>query len=346
MTTLTRRSAAWLLLAVSGLSLTVAWVLASPVGASPDEPAHIFYSWGTVTGQTVVNEHLVTIPVGRRATQVLVPAKLLQYPEPACYAFKPAKPVTQCTPLRADNEQGVLQASYMSRYPPLFYGVEGAVLRAEVAVGLSGPQVLYGARLASGVLCLLTVVFGIFLLSRRFPAQVVLLITLLALPATVWFLAGSVNPNGLEITSAFLLAAAVLSARVDYAAGLRSVTPILAIPLGTLLLAWSRPLSWVWAALILGLLLVPTPARDGVPWRRRLPVRALGATAFTVTVVVLASSMAWFIYALGIRSAERGPAPWGGLNPVGRVIVLLLHTGTIISEQVGTFGWLDTPLPT
>lgn len=77
MTTPLRRRAAWLFLAVAGLSLALAWMLASPVGASPDEQAHIDYAWGTVTGQTVVGEQLVTIPGGRTATSVQVPQKLL-----------------------------------------------------------------------------------------------------------------------------------------------------------------------------------------------------------------------------------------------------------------------------
>jgi hypothetical protein len=58
------RGAAWLLLTLSGLLLSVAWVLASPIGASPDEGAHIVYAWGTVTGQTVTGEHLVTVTGG------------------------------------------------------------------------------------------------------------------------------------------------------------------------------------------------------------------------------------------------------------------------------------------
>jgi Predicted membrane protein (DUF2142) len=351
MTTASRRSVAWLLLTLSGLSLSVAWVLASPIGASPDEAAHINYAWGTVTGQTVSREHLVTIAQGRTATRVQVPQSLLQYPEPACYATHPERPVTPCLPIPADTKQEAIQASYMSRYPPLYYGIEGAELRVASAVGLSGPRVLYGARLASAVLSWLTVAFGVFLLAKRFPARVVLLATLLALPAMTWFLAGSVNPNGIEIAAAFLLAAGVLSMRVDLARGLRSVAAILAIPLGTLLLAWSRPLSWVWASLILALLLVPNSQRDDKSWRQRLPVRRLGATATTATVLVLVSSMAWFVYALQVRAAEQGThltttAAWAGLPPVARPVVLLLHVGTMVSEQIGTFGWLDTPLPT
>lgn len=348
MTTPLRRSAAWLLLTVSGLSLAVAWVLASPVGASPDEQAHIAYAWGTVTGQTVVGEQIVTIPGGRTATLVHVPQKLLQYPPPGCYAAHPERPVTQCAPIPADNRQMVPQASYMSRYPPLFYAFEGLELRAATAVDLSGPRVLYGARLVAAVLSLLVVGSGVFLLSRRFPDRIVVLATLLALPATAWFLAGSVNPNGLEIAAAFLLAAAVLAVRVDHGLGARSVTAVLAVPIGTLLLAWTRPVSWVWAALILGLLLVPTGPKDGDSWRRRLPVRRLGAVAGAATVLVLVSSMLWFGYATQLRSSEQARVnheTWTGLKAVGGVILLLLHSGKIVAEQVGTFGWLDTPLP-
>jgi hypothetical protein len=243
----------------------------------------------------------------------------------------------------------VTQASYMSRYPPLFYAVEGVVLRAGTAVDLSGPRVLYGARLATAVLSLIAVGYGLFLLSRRFPDRVVVLATLLALPATAWFLAASVNPNGLEIAAAFLLAAGVLAVRVDHAVGIRSVAAVIAVPLGTLLLAWTRPLSWVWASLILGLLLVPTGQSDGESWRARLPARRLGAVAFAATVLILTSAMAWFGYALQIRASESAAqvdrAAWTGFKAVGGVILLLLHCGTIVSEQVGTFGWLDTPLP-
>jgi hypothetical protein len=347
-TTPLRRRAAWLFLAVSGLSLALAWMLASPVGASPDEQAHIDYAWGTVTGQTVVGEQLVTLPDGRTATSVQVPQKLLQFPPPGCYAFHPDKPVTQCAPSPADNLQLVTQPSYMSRYPPLFYAVEGAALRAATAGDLSGPRVLYGARLVAAVLSLLAVLGGVFLLARRFPGRVVVLATLFALPSTAWFLAASVNPNGLEIAAAFLLAAGVLALRVDHAIGARSLGAVLAIPIGTLLLVWSRPVSWVWATLILGLLLVPTSQKDGESWKRRLPVRSLGALAATATALLLAGSVAWFGYALQIRAsdpARLNAGGWGGLNPVGRVLLLVLHSGTIVTEQIGTFGWLDTPLP-
>ena len=343
---LLRRNAAWLLVAVSGLALVVAWVLASPVGASPDEPAHISYSWGTVTGQTIADERLVRIPA--RATQIQIPNKLLQYPDPKCYQFLPGTPTAQCSPLPPDNLQAADVNSYMSRYPPLFYGVEGAVLRLGAAANLSGPHVLYAGRLAAAILNWVIVAFGVFLLARRFPWRAVLMVALLGFPAMAWFMAASVNPNGLEAAAAFLLAAGVLSLRVDHTVGVRSLAAIISIPLGTLLLAWTRPLSWEWACLLLALLLVPTSRSDGQSWRLRLPMRTLGAVAGVITALLLAGSIAWFGYALQIRSehADLDSAGWIGLNPLHRVILLLLHSGTIVSEQVGNFGWTDTPLPT
>ena len=347
MALLPRRHTAWVLLAISGLSLAFAWALASPVGASPDEPAHVWYAWGTVTGQTFASEHLVPIVPGEMATAIQVPQKLLQHPDPSCYMAKPRLPVNACIPIPTDNGHLVTRKSYMTRYPPLYYAVEGAVLRTGVTANLSGSRVLYGARLASAILSWLTVVFGVFLLARRFPARMVLLATLLALPAMTWFLAASVNPNGLEIAAAFLLAAGVLSMRFDFAAGVRSAAAVVAVPLGTLLLAWSRPLSWVWTALILALLLVPCGPSEGQSWRKRLPILKLGTAATAATILVLASSMVWFVYAIQIRTeATVNVAGWVALNPFERIGLLLVGLGAIASEQIGNFGWEDTPLPT
>jgi hypothetical protein len=236
----------------------------------------------------------------------------------------------------------------MSRYPPLFYVIEGGVLRSSTAVNLSGLRVLYGARLAAAALSLFAAGLGVFLLTRRFPDNVVLLATLLALPATAWFLTSSVNPNGLEIAAAFLLAAGVLCVRIDSSIGVRSISAVLAVPLGTLLLAWARPLSWLWASLILGLLLVPTHHSADSAWWRRLPVRRLGTGAGTATALLLGSAMVWFGYSLQIHSPEArqvAETAWTVLNPVGQVFLVVLHSGRIVSEQIGVFGWLDTPLP-
>lgn len=386
MTRLLERNAAWLLIALAGSFLSLAWMLASPVGASPDEPAHITYAWGTATGQTVLGEKLVpttesfpyawsavtsqtrkkvvkgkpayTVETREQldirsrkysATSVQQPQKLLQYPAPTCYRFHADRPVKACLKIPPDNDVLVAKTSYMTRYPPLFYAIEGAQLRTATAIGFSGPAVLYGARLTSVVVTLLTVGFGVFLLARRFPGYVVALVSLLALPPMAWFLAGSVNPSGVEIAAAFLLAAAVLALRVDHARGGFSVAAILAVPLGTLLLAWTRPLSWVWASLILCLLLVPTGHGKGEPWTRRLPVRRLGIAAFAATALILASAMVWFGYAYPLRSSESGavsvPPAWAGLNPIERIVLLILRTGGIASEMIGNFGWLDTPLP-
>jgi hypothetical protein len=100
---------------------------------------------------------------------------------------------------------------------------------------------------------------------------------------------------------------------------------------------------------MLGLLLVPVARRDGESWTQRLPARLVGVIATAATVLVLASAMVWFGWALQIRNlttAYADPASWTVLNPLERIIVLLLRSGPIVLEEIGNFGWLDTPLPT
>src|SRR5262249_51185280 len=107
-----RMRSVWGLLAAAGILLSVAWVLASPVGASPDEPAHISYAWGTVTGQTLAGERLGSLHEGRPMTVVWIPQKLQQYPEPGCYAFHPEKPVSWCSQNPPDSADLVVQETY------------------------------------------------------------------------------------------------------------------------------------------------------------------------------------------------------------------------------------------
>jgi hypothetical protein len=47
-----------------------------------------------------------------------------------------------------------------------------------------------------------------------------------------------------------------------------------------------------------------------------------------------------------LEQANVDPAGWAGLNPLARVTLLLLGSGSMASEQIGNFGWADTPLPT
>lgn len=354
-------SGPWLLLVAVGL-LCSAYALASPVGASVDEPAHLVYAWGTATGQVAPGHERPSVGVGGRSeVRVDVPQALLRFPSQDCYRGRPEQPVTYCRPLPPDVRVPVEVTTYMVRYPPVYYAAEGLVLRAGLAVGLPGHRVLILARLASVLFGLLVLAWAAALLARRVPVRPLVLGLALGLTPTAMILLASINPNGFEVAAAVLLAAAVLALRVDLARGVRGRGPVVAVPLGTLLLAGSRPLSWVWAGALLATLLVSVPAgsavsgpSDGDPavrrWSRRwrrLPVRALGTPALLATVLVLAASLAWFGWALGVRQGEQvrigTEVPWDTLGPGWKLFTLLLVGGWLLHDAVGQFGW-ETPL--
>ncbi|MGN6242751.1 MAG: DUF2142 domain-containing protein [Motilibacteraceae bacterium] len=352
---------AWLLLLAVGL-LCSAYAIASPVGASVDEAAHLVYSWGTATGQVTPGHERPSVGVGGRSeVRVDVPQALLRFPSQDCYRGRPEQPVTYCRPLPPDVRTPVQVSTYMVRYPPVYYAAEGVVMRAGLAAGLPGHRVLILARLASVVFGLAVLAAAAGLLARRFPVGPLVLGLALGLTPTALILLASINPNGFEVAAAVLLAAAVLALRADLARGVRGRGPVVAVPVGTLLLVGSRPLSWVWAGALLATLLVPVtrpstgsplpaPAGARSRWRslwQRLPVRALGGPAFVATVLALAASLAWFAWALGVRQSEQGrigtAVPWDTLSPGWKLFTLLLVGGWLVHDAVGQFGW-ETPL--
>ncbi|HEU4674608.1 MAG TPA: DUF2142 domain-containing protein [Motilibacteraceae bacterium] len=352
----------WLPLVAVGL-LCSAYALASPVGASVDEAAHLVYAWGTATGQVTPGHERPSVGVGGRSeVRVDVPQALLRFPSQDCYRGRPEQPVTYCRPLPPDVRAPVEVTTYMVRYPPVYYAAEGLVMRAGLAAGLPGHRVLILARLASVLSGLLALAWAAALLARRVAPGPLVLGLALGLTPTAMILLASINPNGFEVAAAVLLAAAVLALRVDLGRGERRWGPVVAVPLGTLLLAGSRPLSWVWAGALLATLLVPVPAsmpasvdvagggRAGGRWSRRwrrLPLRALGGPALLATVLVLAASLAWFGWALGVRQGEQvrigTEVPWDTLGPGWKLFTLLLVGGWLVHDAVGQFGW-ETPL--
>jgi hypothetical protein len=352
----------WLLLVAVGL-LCSAFALASPVGASVDEAAHLVYAWGTATGQVAPGHERPSVGVGGRSeVRVEVPQALLRFPSQDCYRGHPEQPVTYCRPLPPDVRAPAEVTTYMVRYPPVYYAAEGLVMRAGLAAGLPGHRVLILARLASVLFGLLALAWAAALLARRVATGPLVLGLALGLTPTAMILLASINPNGFEVAAAVLLAAAVLALRVDLARGVRSPGPVVAVPLGTLLLAGSRPLSWVWAGALLATLLVPvtvpttssSAAVEGGGARRwwarrwrRLPLRALGAPALLATVLVLVASLVWFGWALGVRQGEQvrigTEVPWDTLGPGWKLFTLLLVGGWLVHDAVGQFGW-ETPL--
>jgi hypothetical protein len=220
----------------------------------------------------------------------------------------------------------------MTRYPPLYYYAAGAGMWIADAAGMTPRAVGYAGRLGGALLSLSVLIPAGVLAISRFRGALPLVVA--AMTAMAWFMIGSVNPSGLEIAAAIAAAVATGSlfrGRVDSARWLfaYSVT----------LLAWARPIGFLWAGMIIVFGLALAATYQGT----RDAFRSYGWSLIVGSVTTLAA-IGWFTYALGAHSAigagESVPA-----DAVERIFAISLRWGGIVWENAGVLGWLDTPLP-
>jgi hypothetical protein len=312
---------------VWALSLSLAalaWVFSSPVGASPDEPAHLAYSWSVITGQGFggPDDSCSMNPCPR--FDVDIPPDFI--PEPACYAFHPEQS-SGCVSSSVPNPY----PTYMTRYPPLYYYAVGASMWIADAGGMKPGAVGYAGRLGGTLLSLSVLIPAGVLAISRFRGALPLVVA--AMTAMAWFMIGSVNPSGLEIAAAIAAAVAAGSlfrGRVESARWLfaYSVT----------LLAWARPVGFLWAGMIILFGIAFAATYQGT----RDAFRSYGWSLIVGSATTLAA-IGWFIYALGARAIGGGESV--PTDPVERLFAISLRWGGMVWENAGVLGWLDTPLP-
>ena len=139
-----RFGATWLVTFAPLVLISVAWSLAMPLRAAPDESAHIVRAAAIVRGEWI----------GRSAgpyrspaeTSVRVPGTFVLGGH-LCYVFKPAVPAGCQPPVRSSDAE-TATATYVGHYPPLFYLAVGwpSLLTSSTAA-------VYLMRVLGGVLC-------------------------------------------------------------------------------------------------------------------------------------------------------------------------------------------------
>jgi surface polysaccharide O-acyltransferase-like enzyme len=351
------RSSKWLVLvlAVLGISCTsAAWADSSPIGASPDEGAHILYSWGVVTGQVLPwNSSEWTGDEGTKWVEVTYPAAFDDRPSETCYMFKPtetpcAMSVTEKSALDAGTEPSTSSlahgSTYMSRYPPLYYLFTGVAAWIGLALNFNGVQALLLARFVSGLISLGIMAWSAGLIARRFSPAIALIATSFTLTPQFLSLAASINPNGFEIAAAFALATAIVTARNDLENSGTATKEVWVFLVGSsLALAFARPASIVWACLLWLLLLLPLRRT------RRPALFALSPSVMVTTALISLAGLAWFVYENLSRNggiSGKTDTTWDSMSPQLRLLVIVLHFGTMIQDAFELLGWGDTRLPT
>ncbi|GAB4071661.1 hypothetical protein GCM10028777_40600 [Angustibacter speluncae] len=328
-------------------AVVVGWALSSPVGSAPDEDSHTVYAWGVATGQVGPGRDRVELRQLGGEPEVIAPFLVLDVPpdlgaqvQGGCYRFNWALPAA-CP----DAAPTPVAETYMTRYPPLPYAVLGTALRAQLALGVGAEAALLGTRVVAGLLAVALLAPAVALLARRYGSAAAAVGTGVALTPMAVYLGPTVNPSGLEVAATVAGAAVVCVLRHDaLAGGPVGRGPQALLVVTVTVLAWTRPISWLWAGLLLALLLVPPAWGRG--WWRRLPAWRLSPWTIGLVVAAVAGAVAWTVYAAGLRV---GDVPyeeaWLALPPWGRLLLVLLKTGDLVQQAVGVLGWLDTPLP-
>ena len=345
-------------LLISFFCLNSLWIFASPVGASPDEPAQIRYSWAVVTGQTI-HEEVMVDQSGRTVTKISMPKKLTDYIEPGCYAFKPSVSVGSCgIPLEEFGSDTITTTSYMSGYPPTYYFLQGIALQLVHLELFSGRDVLILSRIFMFLLCYFFIICGILILVKIFDIRAIFALTLVALPPLSWFIFGSINSSSLEIASSFLVTSLLL--KINHNLSLKSlITKKYLVSLGllTFILATTRPLSWAWLVLLVIQFTILTLQRDNsgtnsIKKFSSVHPKDLITQLVKVLSVCMVSALIGFLFFLRFFILKRADIVadsaqqnWNGINIVNKILLLFLQLGEMFQHQIGNFGWLDTPLP-
>ena len=185
-----------LLLAFAGfLLLTGAWAGALPVNGTYDESQHVVRAFAAVDGQWR--------PHGPNRQSFTVPATLLPV-DPECMRESGDPQPASCLTARPSSPAEVSVETYVARYNPVYYLAVGLPLKLwpnTAGIVLS--------RLLSALLCSLMLGASVWLAVRAGRRLLAAAVVLVATP-TVVNLAGSLNPNGMEICAAVLLFVSLL----------------------------------------------------------------------------------------------------------------------------------------
>lgn len=280
-----------LLFVVPYVLLGLAWVVANPVAAAPDEESHLVKALGVARldigvpqGPAASDTPLIVQRNASITRIVTIPGRVDPHGY-TCFAFHGDRLPTCQPPLSARQSGDVPAYTQLGAYPPFVYPPIGLV----ASLGRTPAQAFHLGRLVvlveTAVLLLLASWHLVRWLGRRALLGVMVLLTPLAV-----FCMGIVNTSGVEILGA-LCVASVVTVYARRPESLLATSTHLVMLTGGTLLVLSRQLGVVAMGALLVLLLALGGWREVLlALRRRRP-----GVLLTVAVIGLATvaSVVW-----------------------------------------------------
>lgn len=316
----------------SGIVFAGLWALATPIGASPDEPAHIVKAASVVRGEFVGESVDGT-------SLVHVPQYVAWTHAQTCYAFKNTVSADCSAPVPEPTDEIVSSTTTAGLYNPVYYILVGwPSLIFTDSVGI------YAMRIVSVVLSMLWVALSAFLIaSWRRPALPLATLGVIVTPM-VLFLAASVNPSAVESTATVAVLVAMLSILREPARHLL-VERVVVLAGSAAIAVNARGLSPLWLAvvIIVPLFLVGRTRIRELVRERAVIVGIAGvgiATAFAGVWLYASNSLG-----RAISDPDGTIFPGAGTPPLVGFLQTFEGTPGFLSQMVGLFGWMDTPAP-
>jgi hypothetical protein len=321
----------WLLLSL----LSVLWSLATPIAASPDEPAHAVKAAAVVRGEFLGAQS----NFGNYAT---VPKYVAWTNSQACYARNPDQSASCITDVSGDPFTTVTTTTTAGQYNPLYY-----ILVGWPSLIFHDSSGIFAMRIVSGILSSALLALGVMMISTWRRRAIPFAAFTVALTPMTFFLSGSINPNSLEIAGTLTAFIGMLSIVLHPdPTRLTSRATIVMVAAG--LAVNSRGLSALWLAVALFVpLLLTTRAQLLALVKTRI-------ARLTIAVVGVSTALAlvWIKLAdlLKMRSPDAGTTPspvypMTGASPLHGFVTMLAQTLPQLDGMIGVFGWLDTPAP-
>lgn len=317
------------------------WGLAMPPMSLPDEPAHTIRAaaiWhGQLRGEVIeVDSGNPAIPIPIRMFRVRVPKSYAEAGTvPGCFAFN-SHASAACIPAVSGSMRSTEALTSAGGAPPAYYALVGWVTRV-----FSADVGEYVMRLITAAMCGLLVTAAFDCLRRITRPDLAFAAVGTAAVPMLYFLAGGVHPNGLEISAALAMWSSGLVLMRDLARGGGPLRrgPLLTYMISGFMFTSMRALSPLFASIVLVVTMLCAAGWSGT-WsllrqRRWWLVNAPLAVGAAGTVL-------WVLLAGGLESVFGESVPKG----VNLAVFLLGKVDDYVEQAIGIFGWMDNgPIP-
>jgi hypothetical protein len=310
---------------IFALIALMAWVLASPIGSSPDDDFHLASIWCANASDTAA-----CLP-GSSADERIVPAEIAH---PDCYAYRPtlsASCENQYLNQGSKPTVATKRGSFDHEYPPVYYATMSVLVGSNIAVSVVLMRLL-------NIVLLVGITTALFLLLPVARRPVLVWGWLLTMVPLGLFLVASNNPSSwaiIGIGSAWL-------ALLGYfeTSGRRRIGLGIVFGAAALMAAGSRSDSALYLIMSVGIVGILTFART----RAYLLGAILPVVACVVAVYFYLGAAQSSVTSTGLA----GPA--GSTSHISTISLIFFNLVNVPQLWAGAFGtwdlgWLDTAVP-